>query len=38
MISNSKKFKTSDKEFADYESGYVERQLKRRAKNKKKKN
>jgi len=38
MISNSKKYNSLDKEFADYESGYVERELKRLAKNKKKKN
>jgi len=34
----SKKYKTRDEEFEDYESGYVERELKRRVKNKKKKN
>jgi len=38
MISDSKKYNTLDKEFAEYESGNVERELKRRAKNKKKKN
>jgi hypothetical protein len=34
----SKKYNSRDKEFVDYESRYVERELKRRAKNKKKKN
>ena len=34
----SKKYNSRDEEFADYESGYVDRELKRRAKNKKEKN